>query len=294
MDPGWDTAVVHRMVDLRRVRLHYVEAGAGPLVVLLHGFPQHWIAWGYQIPALVEAGYRIVAPDLRGYNLSDRPRRVREYRSASLVSDVVELLDALGSDRVRMVGHDWGGMVAWWLAMDHPERVERLVVLNAPHPLRYVRALATLRQLGKSWYIFFFQLPWLPERLLRAGDFRSVRRILRDDPQRPGAFSDRDIQRHVDALAQSGALRGAINYYRAAVRTNPFATSRSHRRIDVPTLVIWGEQDRALQPELADPDPSWVTDVQVARIPEASHWVMADAPEQVNRLLLAFLSRSRA
>jgi pimeloyl-ACP methyl ester carboxylesterase len=155
MDPGWDTAVVHRMVDLRRVRLHYVEAGAGPLVVLLHGFPQHWIAWGYQIPALVEAGYRIVAPDLRGYNLSDRPRRVREYRSASLVSDVVELLDALGSDRVRMVGHDWGGMVAWWLAMDHPERVERLVVLNAPHPLRYVRALATRRQLGKSWYIFF-------------------------------------------------------------------------------------------------------------------------------------------
>jgi epoxide hydrolase 4 len=136
MDRAWDAAVVHRMVSLRRVRLHYVGAGAGPLVVLLHGFPQLWIAWRYQIPALVEAGYRIVAPDLRGYNLSDRPPRVRDYRSAVLVSDVVELLDALGSDRARVVGHDWGGALAWWLAMDHPERMQRLVVLNAPHPLR--------------------------------------------------------------------------------------------------------------------------------------------------------------
>jgi epoxide hydrolase 4 len=286
--------VAHREVRFSSVRLHYVEAGEGPLVVLLHGFPEHWIAWRHQIPALLAAGHRVVAPDLRGYNLSDKPRRVRDYRARLLARDVAELLDALGSGSAHVVGHDWGGSVAWWFAMYHPERVDRLVVLNSPHPVGFLRALATPAQLRKSWYMFFFQLPWLPERLVRADDFRRVRRTLRDHPVRPDAFSEHDIDRYVAALSQPGALRGGINYYRAAFRTNPFVARPTHRRIDVPILVIWGEQDRYLEPEVAEPDPSWVADVQVERIPDASHWVLADAPGQVNQLLLAFLDRRTA
>jgi pimeloyl-ACP methyl ester carboxylesterase len=282
--------VADRWVEVNGVRLHCVEAGVGPLVVLLHGFPEFWYAWRHQIPVLAAAGYRVVVPDLRGYNSSDKPPRVRDYRPSVLAQDVADLIVALGASSASVAGHDWGGAVAWLLAIQHPQRIQRLVVLNAPHPIRFVRGLRSPRQLRRSWYILAFQLPWLPERLARARDFQGLRRTLRNQPLRPDAFTPQDIERYVAAAAQPGAMRAAINYYRAAVRTNPLAQWRSWRRIQAPTLIIWGEQDRYLGRELAEPDRAWVPDVRVERIAQASHWVQADAPERVNQLMLDFLT----
>ncbi len=281
--------LTHCYADLD-VRLHYVEAGEGPLVILLHGFPDFWYSWRYQIPALVGAGYRVVAPDMRGYNLSDKPREVASYRAAAVAADVAGLIHACGAERAVVVGHDWGAGVAWQFAMLYSAMVERLAILNVPHPLRMLRALATPRQLLKSWYMFFFQLPWLPEAAIRAGNYLLLRQVLRTDPVRRDAFTSVDIERYVAAAAQPGALTGSINYYRALFRQNPQAAISQIRRIDAPVLVIWGEQDRYLGSELAQPDPRWVPQARVERLPNASHWVHLDQPEEVNRLLLEFLS----
>jgi epoxide hydrolase 4 len=288
-----ETPLVHRYADLGDVRLHYVEAGSGPLVVLLHGFPEFWYSWRHQIPALVRAGYRVVAPDMRGYHQSSKPRGVQAYRADLLTRDVAGLVRHVGVARAVVVGHDWGAAVAWGVAMRYPELVERLVILNVPHPARMLRALRTARQLRKSWYMFFFQLPRLPEALLRANDFATLRRPFRVDPVRRDAFSAADIERYVEAARQPGALTGAINYYRALFREGPGRTRASIRRIEAPVLVIWGEQDRYLGAELAAPDPGLVPDVRVERLPDASHWVQADRPERVNALLLAFLADLR-
>jgi epoxide hydrolase 4 len=285
--------MAHRWIDVGGLRLHCVEAGTGPLVVLLHGFPEFWYAWRHQIPALADAGYRVVAPDLRGYNTSDKPSRVRDYRPRVLVQDVADLIVALGAGSAAVAGHDWGGGLAWLLAMQHPKRVERLVLLNAPHPVRFLKGLRSPRQLRRSWYILAFQLPWLPERLVAARDFQALRWVLGHQPTRPGAFTAQDIDRYVAAAAQPGALRAAINYYRAAFRANPLAQAHGLRRVDIPTLIIWGDQDRSLGRELAEPDRDWVPDVRVERIAEASHWVQADDPERVNQLIVDFLEHIR-
>ncbi len=271
------------------VRLHYVSAGEGPLVLLLHGFPESWYAWRHRIPALAAAGLRVVAPDLRGYGTSDKPRRVRDYAPEILARDVARLVHALGAERAAVVGHDWGGGVAWLAAMQHPEEVERLAVLNCPHPGRLLRALTDPAQLRRSWYMFFFQLPGLPERLLRARGHAAIRRILLREATHPEAFTPEDIERYVEAAARPGALTGGVNYYRAILRTNPWRLQRTFRPVVAPTLVIWGERDSALGPELAEPDPGWVRDLWVERIPEAAHFVQADAPDRVNALLLDFL-----
>jgi epoxide hydrolase 4 len=290
---GSASGMTDRWIDVGGLRLHCVEAGTGPLVVLLHGFPEFWYAWRHQLPALADAGYRVVAPDLPGYNTSDKPPRVRDYRPRVLAHDVADLIVALGAGSAAVAGHDWGGGLAWLLAMQHPERIERLIVLNAPHPIRFLKSLRSPRQLRRSWYILAFQLPWLPERLIAARDFRALRRALRQQPTRPGAFTAHDIDRYVAAAAQPGALRATINYYRAAFRANPLAQAYSLRRVDTPTLIIWGDQDRYLGPELAEPDRAWVPEVRVERIAEASHWVQADAPERVNQLMVDFLEPIR-
>jgi pimeloyl-ACP methyl ester carboxylesterase len=281
--------VAHRYADLAGVRLHYVEAGEGPLVVLLHGFPEFWFSWRFQIPALAAVGFRVVAPDMRGYNLSDKPKGVESYALETLARDVERLIRTLGEERAVVVGHDWGGIVAWAVAILHPERVERLVILNVPHPERFARGLRTPRQLLKSSYAFFFQLPWLPERVLRAGDFALVRSVFRNDPVRPGTFGRDDIDRYVEALSRPGALTAAINYYRALARRATSLARALRRRVRAPVMVIWGQRDLFLVPELARPDPALVPDARVERLPDASHWVQQDRPEKVNALLLEFL-----
>jgi pimeloyl-ACP methyl ester carboxylesterase/2-polyprenyl-6-methoxyphenol hydroxylase-like FAD-dependent oxidoreductase len=288
--PPLQPSYLHHYVDLDQVRLHYVELGNGPLVVLLHGFPEFWYSWRYQIPALAAAGFRVVAPDMRGYNLSAKPAGVAAYSGKHLTADVANLIRRLGAERATVVGHDWGGAVAWLFAMRYGEMLDRLVIMNAPHPARFREALRSWPQLRKSWYMFFFQLPWLPEALARAGNYAGLHRTLRADPVRPDAFDKEDIERYVAAAAQPGALTASINYYRALFRSGARQPGAAPPRIDTPTLVIWGEQDRYLGSELAAPDRNLVPNIRVERIPNASHWVQIDRPRQVNELLLGFLT----
>ena len=289
------------------VRLHYVEAGdlSDPLVCLLHGFPEFWYAWRHQIPALADAGYHVVAPDLRGYNESEKPHGVKAYSLTHLVGDIVALIEELGADgagdgRASVVGHDWGGAIAWEVAVRRPEVVEKLAILNAPHPERFQRELGSPSQLRKSWYMFFFQVPGVPEAAIRANDYAVVDRMLRDDPVTPEAFDAVDVERYKDALAKPGALTAAINYYRALARENGLGTLKralsgaddrppEHRRVRVPTLLVWGEQDSALDVTLTEGLDRWVAELRVERLSNASHWVQADVPDTVNDLLTDFL-----
>jgi pimeloyl-ACP methyl ester carboxylesterase len=298
----------HQTARVNGIDLHYVTVdpdpaavdhptGDAPLVVLLHGFPEFWYAWRHQLDALADAGYRVVAPDLRGYNRSSQPAGVKNYGMAELVGDVRGLVEHLGYGRAAIVGHDWGGVIAWEVAMRDPDLVSQLAILNSPHPEVFQETLSrSPRQLLKSWYIFLFQLPWLPERILAAGDYRTVGEML-GDTTTPDAFTDDDIRRYKDAMARSGSMTGPVNYYRAGVRENAERTLRSRlpgletprRTVDVPTLLIWGEDDAALSTALVDGHDEYVDDLRIERLPAASHWVQADAPDQVTALLVEFL-----
>ena len=293
MTPAW----THREGRVNGIRLHWVEQGQGPLVVLLHGFPEFWYAWRHQIPALAAAGFRTVAPDLRGYNLSERPRGVKAYRIEALLGDLEGLIALLGAEqgdaRAHIVGHDWGGAFAWYAPLFLPERLLSLTLLNAPHPLAFRRELrSNPAQRKKSSYVFFFQLPWLPERRIRAGNYALLAKMLRRDPVTRGAFTDEDIRLYTEALARPGALTAAVNWYRAALRFPPRVGSRTWPE-GLKTLLVWGERDRYLGPGLLEGLDRWVPDLTVERIPDASHWVQADAPARVNDLLVTFLKGVR-
>jgi epoxide hydrolase 4 len=284
--------LAHRYADLGDVRLHYVEAGEGPLVLLLHGFPQFWYQWRHQIPAVVGAGFRVVAADMRGYNLSNKPLGVQAYRVELLARDVERLILACGEQTAVVVGHDWGAIAAWIAAMRHPERVEKLAILNVPHPARSLDGLLSPMQLLRSSYVFFFQIPRLPEEVIRAGDFALLRSVFSSDPVQPGAFTAEDIERYIEAIARPGALTATINYYRALLRY-PRETRALLQRVEAPVLVIWGEKDRFLSRRLAEPPRLWVPNlIRVKRLPDASHWVAEDCPLEVNTLLLGFLRSS--
>jgi len=280
---------VHREEKVGEIRLHWVEAGEGPLVLLLHGFPEHWLAWRKQLPALAAAGFRAVAPDLRGYNLSEKPRGVSSYRIDLLCGDVANLVRHLGYERTFLVGHDWGGAIAWCVPAFHPGLVERLAILNAPHPVLMKRKLATLAQARRSSYIFFFQLPWLPERSLTRRRAGFLKMMLKRDPATPGAFTPEEIEAYREAFLRPGAATAAINYYRAAFRSRTRVPGLRRSLAGVPTLVLWGEDDRYLGTELLDGLDALVPDLRVLRIPGASHWLPADAPGRVNAELIAFL-----
>jgi len=279
----------HIQIDTGDVKLHAVEAGKGPLVVLLHGFPEFWWTWVHQIPALAAAGFHVVAPDLRGYNLSDRPRRVRDYAFERLTDDVAAIIRAMGETKAHVVGHDWGGGIAYSFAMVHPEMMRRLAILNAPHPEAFrIAVLSTWRQFKKSWYVLFFQIPWLPEKLLRRDDYKELRAALRMG--RPGVVPDSEVEPYVDAARRSEGLFGGIHYYRAMARSALFLDLPKPRVIECPVLVVWGRNDDSLGEELAEPPKRWVTNARVEKLPNASHWVQLDEPEKVNRLLVEFLS----
>jgi pimeloyl-ACP methyl ester carboxylesterase len=276
----------HRYADLGDVRLHYVERGEGPLVVLLHGFPEFWFEWREQIPALVDAGFRVVAPDMRGYNLSSKPRGISAYKGDVVAKDIADLIHHLGEERAVVVGHDWGAAIAWWLAMEHPDVVKRLVILNVPHPKRMLQGFRNLRQLRKSWYMFFCQLPFIPEKGIARDRFGAFRRAFKTDPVRP--YTDAEIDRYVESWRQPGAITAMLNYYRAAFRrTSPRAVANLPK-IDAPVLVIWGKLDSVLGSELAEPPPELVPNARVEWLPDASHWSPHDEPEKVNRLLIDF------
>jgi pimeloyl-ACP methyl ester carboxylesterase len=283
---GWLDGVREGYAEVGDVRLHYVEAGEGPLVLLLHGFPEFWYGWRLQIRPLAAAGFRVVAPDMRGYNLSSRPDGVAAYSIDKLADDIRGLVHELGAESALLVGHDWGGSVAWATAMAHPEVVDRLAVLNAAHPRKLSQGLHHPDQLRRSWYFFFFDLPDLPEAVVHGNNWHFFRHFLRDAHP---AHTTEEIEHYVEAWSQPGAATGMINYYRSSVRQSPKLAEASLRPISAPTLVIWGQDDRYLGSDLAEPDHDDVPNLdRVERLPDASHWVHHDAPEQVTRLLADF------
>lgn len=283
----------HHEALFNGLRFHYVEQGTGPLVLLLHGFPEFWYSWRFQLPALAAAGFRAVAPDLRGYNLSEKPAGVAAYHMDHLVADAAAMLRELGgSDGGYLVGHDWGGVIAWQVAHDHPELVQKLVVLNAPHLNRYLEvARETPAQLLKSYYGALFQLPWLPEQALTLADGLLLPTIFELSGMSGAKLTDEDAHHYREAIRQPGAATAALNYYRSQMRQLLAQRMQAPPcSVAAPTLLLWGLNDIALDPANAERDKllRWVPDLRVEPL-QASHWVQIDAPEEVNRHLLAFL-----
>ena len=274
-----------RYARLSQVQLHYVAAGVGRPVVLLHGFPDYWRGWDKQIGPLAAAGHRVIIPDLRGYNLSDKPSGVSAYRLELLAGDVADLIETVGDGLATVVGHDWGGVIAWHVAEWYPALVDRLVIMNGPHTSSFRKVARRPRQILKSSYVGFFQLPWIPETMLSAGDYAVLRSTLR---RASPTFTAADLELYVEAAKRSDALRYPLNYYRAAVRRNPVGAMRPHL-IETPTLVMWGDKDAVLDPILAEPDRRWVPDVRVEHFDDAGHWVHRDRAEDVNAALIDFL-----
>jgi pimeloyl-ACP methyl ester carboxylesterase len=296
MGPDPQLVVSHGFADVGDVRLHYAECGTGDdLVILLHGFPEFWYSWRHQLPVLGER-YHVVAPDMRGFNLSDKPAGIKNYRIDALVKDVLGLIKFFGKEKAAIVAHDWGAGVAWALAQRHPESVSRLVAMQVPPPAAW-RANFTLRQLRRSWYMFFFQLPRLPEWWASANDFARVEKMYRETSVRPDSFTDADIAAYKEALRQPKALSSSLNYYRANVLKSLFrgggieTPSEGNGRVRVPTLFIYGEQDVAIIPETVRGIGRFVdAPYRELRIHESGHWVQNEAVEKVNAALLDFLT----
>lgn len=282
-------AIDFARVPTNGVHLNVAQAGPadGPLLIFLHGFPEFWYGWRRQIEHFAGLGYRVWAPDQRGYNLSDKPDGVRAYTLDTLAADVVGLIDAAGCAQAGIVGHDWGSAVTWWTALKRPERVRRAAILNVPHPAWMARNMRrNPAQLLKSWYIFFFQIPRLPEALVRANRYAAAARSLIAS-SRPGTFTATDLDRYREAWARTDGLKTMIHWYRAMFQAPSPLTSL---RVRIPLLMIWGAKDRFLGRELAQPSIDLCDDGRLVFIDEASHWVQHEEPDRVNALLSEFLA----
>jgi pimeloyl-ACP methyl ester carboxylesterase len=279
----------HSYIETNGIRLHIVQAGpkSGVPVVLLHGFPELWYGWRKQIPALAAAGCRVIAPDQRGYNLSDKPKGIKSYRVAELTADIVGLIDALDYEKVNLVGHDWGALVAWMLAIQHPERLHRLGIVSVPHPTVMRRFLQRdVDQMRRSLYALFFQLPWLPETLMRIGNWRVAVTGMRRRGK-PHAFTDEDIAKYKEAWSQPGAMTAMLNWYRAVFWHRP--PIQPDMRVSVPTLILWGANDFALSRRMARPSLDYCDEGNLIFFPEATHWIQHEEADEVNHHLIRFL-----
>jgi len=276
----------HDFVISNGVRLHYVTQGEGKLMLLLHGFPEFWYSWRHQIPEFAK-DHKVVAIDLRGYNDSDKPEGVSAYRMSELIKDIAGTIQGLGYDRCILAGHDWGGAIAWQFAYAHPEMVDRLIVMNLPHPAKFTEGLRTPQQLLRSWYIFLFQLPMLPEMLLQAGDYQMIGEMFSRMAIDKSAFTQADLDAYKDAAAKRGALTAMLNYYRNILQSG--FTPQEWGRLTVPTLLIWGENDTALGIELTYGTEAYVQNLTVRYIPNCSHWVQQEQPQLVNQYIREFL-----
>lgn len=284
----------HKYADLDGLRLHYVTAGHGKLILFLHGFPEFWYEWKRQ---LLEFGrdYQAVAPDMRGYNLSSKPAELERYRTKYLIEDVRALAEHLGHRKFVLVGHDWGGAVAWPFAMRHPDCLEKLIIINAPHPVIFARELRhNAAQQKASQYILLHRSAEAEEILSRDNYAALVNAVLKKGLEQ-GYFTEEDKQEYLKAWSQPGALTGMLNYYRAAQlgsftgdSDDTIATS-SANVITVPTLVIWGEKDTYLLPGNLDGLEQYVTNLTVKRVPDGSHWVIHEQPDLVNSYIRKFI-----
>jgi pimeloyl-ACP methyl ester carboxylesterase len=277
------------------LRMRVARAGQGErLVVMLHGFPECWYSWRHQLRALAPQ-FECAAPEMRGYGETDAPEGVQNYRIEKLIDDVVGLIGVLGRERAVVIGHDWGGMVAWGLALMRPEVVERLCVMNCPHPAKFLANVrSNPRQMMRSWYMAFFQIPFLPDALLRMNGAALVARTIRSTAFNKAAFSDEDLAYFRRAFTNPYSATAAINYYRALRRRDFLRQPRSDhwlgRKIAAPTLLIWGEHDVALGKELTyDMEGLFAGPFEVKYIPDSGHWVQQEKPELVNEYLAGFL-----
>ncbi|MDX9990897.1 MAG: alpha/beta hydrolase [Anaerolineales bacterium] len=274
------------------IRLHLVLAGPpeGKPILLLHGFPEFWYGWRNQIMALAAKGYRVIAPDQRGYNLSSAPKAVAAYGLDHLSQDVIFILDHFGIEKVSLVGHDWGAAVAWTVALLHPERVERLAILNVPHPavmMNFIRK--NPQQMLKSWYIAFFQIPGLADWLMRLNNFEGVLKMLTASGQ-PGTFSPEDLSEYRKAYSNSGGLTGMINWYRALVR-HPLK-EKTKAQIELPVLILWGKKDIALSAKMAEESLKLSKNGRLIFFENATHWVQHDEAAAITGELLQFMKKS--
>jgi pimeloyl-ACP methyl ester carboxylesterase len=286
-------AIGHEFVQANNLRFHVATCGDGErLALCLHGFPECWYSWRHQLPLLAQRGFRAWAPDLRGYGQSDRPLQREDYAIERLLDDVAGLIDASGARSTVLLAHDWGALIAWYFAMRQPRRLERLVIMNVPHPAVMEKAIRAPRQLLRSWYVLFFQLPKLPELLAGAGHARVIGDAFRYMAVDKRRFPDTVLQVYRDNAAAPGALTAMINYYRAFVRGGGADRQRrlGHPVIDVPTLMIWGECDTALGKETTYGTDAYVRNLTMRYLPNVSHWVQQEAPEVVNAMLAAWLT----
>jgi len=276
----------HSYIKTNGVQLHIVQAGpqSGVPVLLLHGFPEFWYGWRKQIPALAQAGCRVIVPDQRGYNLSDKPKGIQSYRTDVLVEDIRGLIEALDYEKVNLVGHDWGALVAWMLAIRYPEKLHRLGILNVPHPAVMRRfLLRDFEQMRRSLYAYFFQIPWLPETILKMDDWSTLAKSICNSA-RNNAFTEKDIEKYEEAWSQPGAMTAMLNWYRAAFWYRPQLTDEM--RVRVRTLILWGVNDNALSRRMARPSLDYCEDGNLIYFPEATHWVQHEEADEVNRHLL--------
>ena len=279
----------HSYIKTNDIRLHVVQAGpkSGIPVVLLHGFPEFWYGWRKQIPALAGMGCRVIVPDQRGYNLSDKPNGIKAYCTETLVEDILGLINALEYEKVNIVGHDWGAVIAWLLAIKHPERLHRLGIINVPHPAVIKRFLQRdFEQMRRSLYALYFQLPWLPETIMSIGNWRVAALGMRRSGK-PIAFTDEDIEKYKEAWSQPGAVTAMLNWYRAAVRYPPEITNGM--QVHVPTLILWGVKDFALSRRMARPSLDYCDEGNLIFFPDATHWVQHEEADVVNHSLIDFM-----
>jgi len=287
MDP-----LTYRTVAVNDVELQVSvtnEGGERGLALLLHGFPELAFSWRYQIAVLTQAGYEVWAPNLRGYGESSKPPKVSDYAMDRLLADIGALIDASGRSDVTLVGHDWGAVQAWMFAIRRVRPLQRLVIMNVPHPACMRRELRSLRQLLKSWYIFFFQIPWLPEKLLCARGAWAIGDAFTRSAVDRSRFPDQVTDVYRAAALRPYAMRSMVNYYRAVLRGGRASAGESLPVIDTPTLMIWGLEDVALSRATTDGTDEHVNDLTMRFLPDVSHWVQQEAPETVNAMLLAWL-----
>lgn len=286
----WLPGSTSKTAEVNGITMHYEEMGdpSGPPVILLHGFPEFWYSWRHQMPALAAAGFRVIAPDQRGYN---RTTKQGPYGVDTLAADIRALQQHLGIEQSDIVGHDWGAVVAWAFPAYYPQHTRKLVILNGPHPEAYKDACRKgITQLLKSWYIFMFQIPRLPEALWRMGNYALVRKVFGTLPK--PYTTPEDIERYIDAISQPGALTAMINWYRqlpAQLRNKGGALPDRITR--VPTCIIWGEKDDFLSKQCNDTVGKYVPDLELHYLPNSTHWVQLDGVEEVNRILVDFLTK---
>jgi epoxide hydrolase 4 len=284
----------HEFVSTNGVNLHVVKAGSDdkntPLVLMLHGFPEFWYAWHKQIQPLADAGFTVWAPDGRGYNLSDKPSRIADYDIDILARDVIGLIEAAGREKAVVVAHDWGALVAWWLATKYPEYVEKLVAINVPHPVVAFRQIVggNPAQTLKSWYMFFFQIPFLPDVLAGLNNFQAYEYILTQSSRR-GTFTPADLAEYRKAWGQPGAITSMLNWYRAAFRRGPKWFQEKDVRVTVPTLILWGKNDVALSPETAKLSQDICDNARLVYFEKNTHWLQHERPDDINQRIIEFV-----